>query len=79
MGPDKGFDLSMINTHYAHRRKLRKEKMVLRYGECIFLTGKSVENEYLSEVLSYARYSLQETIIIATNMSPKVHKFIIDM
>jgi len=42
MAPERGFDLSMINTHYAHRRKLRKEKMVLRYGECIFLKGKSV-------------------------------------
>jgi len=79
MGPEKGFDLSMINTHYAHRRKLRKEKMVLRYGECIFLTGKDTQNNYLSDILAYARYSLQETVIIATNMSNKNQKFIIDM
>jgi len=79
MGPEKGFDLSMINTHYAHRRKLRKEKMVLRYGEVIFLTGKDVQNNYLSDILAYARYSLLESVIIATNMSDKTQKFLIDM
>ncbi len=32
IGPMQGFDLRKINTHYEHRRKLRREKMVLRYG-----------------------------------------------
>ena len=32
MGPKDGFDLKKINTHYEHRRKLRRDKMVLRYG-----------------------------------------------
>ena len=33
IGPEEGFDLSKIKTHYEHRRMLRREKMVLRYGE----------------------------------------------
>lgn len=62
-----------------HRRRLRKEKMVLRYGELIMLTAKDESNRYLSEVLAYARYSLMETMIIATNMSDRAQKFLIDM
>lgn len=32
VGEDFGFDLSKINSHYEHRRYLRQQKMVLRYG-----------------------------------------------
>jgi len=35
LDPVQGFDLSKINSHYMHRRRLRREKMVLRYGELI--------------------------------------------
>jgi hypothetical protein len=62
-----------------HRRRLRKEKMVLRYGELIMLTAKDEQNKYLQDVLAYARYSLMETVIIATNMSDRAQKFLIDM
>jgi hypothetical protein len=79
LNPAKGFDLSKISTHYAHRRRLRKEKMVLRYGELITLTAKDQNNGYLPEVLAYARYSLMETVIIATNMSDHAQKFLVDM
>lgn len=79
LNPAKGFDLSKINTHYMHRRRLRKEKMVLRYGELIMLTAKDQSNRYLSEILAYARYSLMETVIIATNMSDHAQKFLVDM
>lgn len=43
------------------------------------LTAKNSENHYLSDILAYARYSLMETMIIATNMSDHPQKFIIDM
>ena len=33
IGAEKGYDLSKISTHYNHRRMLRREKMVFRYGE----------------------------------------------
>lgn len=79
LNPAKGFDLSKISTHYAHRRRLRKEKMVLRYGELITLTAKDPNNAYLPEILAYARYSLMETVIIATNMSDRAQKFLVDM
>ena len=39
----KSLDLSKINTHYMHRRRLRKEKMVLRYGEVIFLCARDFD------------------------------------
>jgi hypothetical protein len=32
VGPDFGFDLNKIRSHYEHRRLLRQSKMVLRYG-----------------------------------------------
>lgn len=32
VGPLEGFDLKQISSHYEHRRKMRREKMVLRYG-----------------------------------------------
>ena len=44
--------------------------MVLRYGELFFLTARNQEL-WIDEVLAYARYSLMETVIIATNFSDK--------
>lgn len=52
-----GFDLSHINTHYEHRRRLRRDKMVLRYGEFIPLIAKN-EKSLEERVLAFARYSL---------------------
>lgn len=56
--------------------------MVLRYGQLITLTAKdetSADLGYLDDVLAYARFSLMETAIIATNLSDKTKKFFIDM
>lgn len=33
VGPDLGFDLSKIKSHYINRRFIRQQKMVLRYGQ----------------------------------------------
>mmetsp|Transcript_88 Transcript_88/g.170 ORF Transcript_88/g.170 Transcript_88/m.170 type:complete len:393 (-) Transcript_88:1601-2779(-) len=79
LAPEKGFDLSKINSHYMHRRRLRREKMVLRYGEMIMLTARDLNNEYMPDVLCYARYSLMETAIIATNLSEESKKFQLDL
>jgi len=71
--------LSKVDTHYAHRRRLRKEKMVLKYGELIMLSAKNKKNEMLSDILVYARFSLSETIVIATNMSEKTQSFYLNL
>jgi len=55
--------------------------MVLRYGEIFFLTAReniNGQNEWHEDVLCYARYSLMETCLIATNLSDKTKSFFID-
>lgn len=69
IGPAAGFDLSKISSHYEHRRRLRREKMVLRYGEYVPLNAKKDDTNLEERVLAFARYSLQETAIIATNVN----------
>jgi len=76
---DRGFDLSQVNTHYQHRRALRREKMVLRYGQLIMLTARDSERKFISDCLVYARYSLMETAIIATNLSDQNRRFFLDL
>ena len=44
LAPEDGFDLSKVNTHYMHRRRLRKEKMALRYGEMVMLAARDERN-----------------------------------
>lgn len=43
------------------------------------LTAKNERNVYMENILAYARYSLMETMIIATNMSDQPQKFLVDM
>ena len=44
----KGYDLQQINSHYMHRRRLRRDKMVLRYGDMFFLSARGEdENDRL--------------------------------
>ena len=70
----KGYDLQQINSHYMHRRRLRRDKMVLRYGDMFFLSARGEdENDRLQDVLCFARYSLIETIIVAVNVSVTVN------
>jgi len=35
-----GFDLQNINEHYQNRRALRKQKVVLRYGDFVSCSAK---------------------------------------
>jgi hypothetical protein len=61
------------------RRKLRRDKMVLRYGEVIHLSARDQDFKMIPDVLVYARYSLMETMIIATNMTDHTSKFHLDL
>lgn len=78
MGPQFGYDLSKINSHYEHRRRLRRDKMVLRYGELIPLVARN-SNGWETHVLAYARYSLLETAIVVTNLNDKAANFWLDL
>ena len=79
-----GFDLSKIKSHYENRRSIRQSKMVLRYGELFPLAAFNIDSSIdkkhmLSDVLTYARYSLMETAIVATNLSDQQQTFFINM
>ena len=77
LGPECGFDLHKINYHYEHRRKLRREKLVLRHGELVPLDAKHSEGWH-SHVFAFARFSYSETAIIAINFSDYQVSFYID-
>ena len=64
-----------------HRRRLRKQKMVLRYGDIIYLSARNNkdDNRWIDDILCYARYSLSETLIIATNLSEDSRDFTLDL
>ena len=53
--------------------------MVLRYGELVMLSAKDELREFIPDILCYARYSLMETVIIATNLSDDTRKFFLDL
>ena len=81
LNPEYGFDLSKIRSHYENRRMIRQSKMVLRYGELSPLIAKNEttkDMEWLNSVLAYARYSLMETAIVATNLTDQAQRFYID-
>jgi hypothetical protein len=52
--------------------------MVLRYGEMVPLLAKN-DKGMEERVLSFARYSLQETAIVATNFNEHEVQFYIDL
>lgn len=61
---------------------LRREKMVFRYGELAPLrcmNDDASDQGFVSNVLSFARYSLMETAIVATNLSEQTQHFWVDM
>ena len=54
--------------------------MVLRYGDIFYLSARHAanDNERIDDVMCFARYSLIETVIIATNLSEEEREFSID-
>lgn len=53
--------------------------MVLKYGELIMLSAKDQKNNLLPDILVYARFSLSETIVVATNMSDQPQQFYLNL
>ena len=53
--------------------------MVLRYGDVIMMSARNSNGQFMPDVLVYARYSLMETIIIATNLQDNNIKFNMDL
>jgi len=84
VGPDLGFDLSKIKSHYINRRFIRQQKMVLRYGQMCPLIARGQdsshsEKSWFQDILCFARFSLMETAIIATNLNEKEQTFFVDL
>ena len=52
--------------------------MSLRYGDLVPLVARD-SNDWCKRVLAFARYSLIETAVIATNLDDKDSTFYIDM
>jgi starch synthase len=78
LGVQFGFDLKKINLHYQHRRKLRSDKPVLRFGQMIMLDAKHSEGTH-PYILAFARFSLSETAVIAINFTDRNVSFYIDL
>ena len=53
--------------------------MVLRYGEYISLAARDQDFNFIQDVLVYARYSLMETMIIATSLADHTKKIFLDL
>jgi len=53
--------------------------MVLRYVELILCGARDEVREFLNDISFYARYSLMETIIIATSLTKDKKKFRLDL
>ena len=68
IGPQFGFDTRKIHLHYEHRRVLRHNKDVLKYGSMVQLLAEHSEGLH-SHVLSFARVLKKEIAIIATNFN----------
>lgn len=78
LGPQFGFDLNRIGEHYEHRRRLRRERPVLRFGQMVMLDAKHSEGTH-PYILAFARFSLSETAVIATNFTDRNVSFYIDL
>jgi len=68
IGPESGFDLTRIKAHYHHRRSLRHQKAVLRYGELIPLIVRH-DHGWHKQVLAFARHYKEETAVIVINLT----------
>lgn len=79
IGPEFGFDLSKIELHYQHRRKLRDSHNCLKYGDLIYLEcKKSNEDIEHEKVIAFARKFKNEVGIIIINFSFEISNFKID-
>lgn len=75
----KGFDLTKIKFHYDHRMKMRKKHESLRRGKLVYLNAYDNNSKPHPNIFAFARYSPEETGIIAINFKNYVSNFELDL
>jgi len=73
-----GYDMSKIKHHYKHRRQLRHEKDVLRYGGLVPLVLRH-DHGWHKQVLAFARYLPEEVAVITINLNEHPVKGYLDL
>jgi starch synthase len=68
LGPEVGFDITKIKLHYKHRREIRAEREVLRYGDLIPLVFKH-DHGWHKQVIAFARCLPTEVAVILINLN----------
>lgn len=68
MGPEYGFDLTLISKHYEHRRLLRKHMKVFSLGEFIELQGEH-DHGWHKQVLVFGRHYQEHIAVVAINFN----------
>lgn len=68
LGPDVGYDITKIKLHYKHRREIRAERDVLRYGDLIPLVFKH-DHGWHKQVVAFARCLPSEVAVILINLN----------
>ena len=79
LGPEQGFDLTKINYHYDHYRKMRNKHICLRKGKIIYLKAMNNNGQIHPGVLAFARKTEEETGIFAINFRDQESNFLLDL
>ena len=79
LGPEQGFDLTKINYHYDHYRKMRNKHVCLKRGKIIYLRAMNNNGEIHPGVLAFARQAEEETGIFAINFRDHESNFLLDL
>ncbi len=79
LGPEQGFDLTKINYHYDHYRKMRNKHICLRRGKIIYLKAMNNHGQIHPGVLAFARQTEEETGIFAINFRDQESNFLLDL
>lgn len=78
VGPEFGFDLTLIGHHYKHRRMIRCEHEVIRTGDLVPLVLKHAHGWH-KQVLAFARFAPDETAIVLINFNDHPVKGFLDL
>ena len=79
LGPEQGFDLTKINFHYDHYRKLRSKHACLKRGKMLYLKAMNNNGQIHPGVLAFARQTEDETGIFAINFRDQESNFLLDL
>jgi glycogen synthase len=77
VGPEYGFNLSQIFSHYDHRRVLRQRYPVLRIGQTAVLTARHRFGEH-GNVFAFVRHMPNQIALVATNFNGHSSTFGVD-